>query len=84
LTKEQTKLPVSLRLVLKRGLDREEAAAYIGISAGKFDQLIADGRMPSPKRIDSRRVWDVHQLDSAFDNLPGGDDIDDEWAHPEL
>jgi hypothetical protein len=71
-------------LVLKRGLNRAEAAAYIGVSTGKFDEMIADGRMPSSKKIDTRRVWDVRQLDSAFDNLPGGDEIDDVWANPQL
>jgi len=43
---------------------------YLGISASKFDELVRDGRMPSPKRIDGRRIWDVHQLDLAFDALP--------------
>ena len=43
---------------------------YIGISASKFDELVHDGRMPEPKRIDNRKVWDVHQLDVAFDELP--------------
>jgi hypothetical protein len=42
---------------------------YIGISAGKFDELVADGRMPAPVRIDSRRVWDIRPLDLAFDAL---------------
>lgn len=41
-----------------RGLSREEAATYIGVSPGKLDQMVADGRMPAPKRIDGRRVWD--------------------------
>jgi exosome complex RNA-binding protein Rrp42 (RNase PH superfamily) len=26
--------------------------------------------MPSPKRIDGRKVWDVRDLDLAFDTLP--------------
>jgi len=46
---------------------------YIGISAGKFDELVADGRMPAPRRIDGRRVWDVRELDLAFDSLPKQD-----------
>jgi hypothetical protein len=25
--------------------------------------------MPRPKRIDSRRIWDVRRLDTAFDAL---------------
>src|SRR5262249_44120643 len=43
----------------RRGLSRIEAATYVGISPCKFDQLIADGRMPIPRRIDQRKVWDV-------------------------
>lgn len=54
----------------RRGLRREEAAAYMGFSARKFDELIADGRMPKPKRIDGIVVWDIHQLDISFDALP--------------
>jgi hypothetical protein len=42
----------------------------IGISATKFDELVRDGRMPVPRRIDSRKVWDVRDLDVAFDALP--------------
>ncbi|MDQ2093279.1 helix-turn-helix transcriptional regulator [Rhodalgimonas zhirmunskyi] len=53
-----------------------EAAAYIGIGASKFDTMVEDGRMPKPKKIDSRRVWDKHALDRFFDLLPGGDDSD--------
>jgi excisionase family DNA binding protein len=54
----------------RRGLSREEAAMYVGVSAGKFDELVADGRMPAPRRIDRRKVWDVRDLDVAFDALP--------------
>jgi excisionase family DNA binding protein len=54
-----------------RGLNRMEAAAYIGISASKFSELVADGRMPHPKCIDGRRIWDVRELDQHFDDLPG-------------
>jgi hypothetical protein len=60
-----------------RGLSREQSAAYIGISPTKFDELVADGRMPKPKRIDSRKLWDVHALDLAFEALP-----DDGGANP--
>jgi predicted DNA-binding transcriptional regulator AlpA len=54
----------------RRGLSRVEAAMYLGVSASKFDGLVRDGRMPKPKRIDNRKVWDLHQLDVAFDELP--------------
>ena len=61
----------AVRPIPRRGLSREEAAMYLGISAGKFDELVRDGRMPGPKRIDSRKIWDVRDLDVAFDALPG-------------
>jgi exosome complex RNA-binding protein Rrp42 (RNase PH superfamily) len=43
---------------------------YIGVSPNKFDELVKSGRMPSPKRIDGRKVWDMRALDLAFDDLP--------------
>jgi len=55
---------------LPRGLCREAAARYVGVSPTKFDEMIEDGRMPGPKVIDSRRVWDRIALDSFFDALP--------------
>jgi predicted DNA-binding transcriptional regulator AlpA len=66
----QSILPSS---VPPRGLSREEAAAYIGVSPSLVDILVKDGRMPGPKRINSRVVWDRMQLDSAFDALPDND-----------
>jgi predicted DNA-binding transcriptional regulator AlpA len=56
-----------------RGLAREEAARYVGIGATKFDEMVKDGRMPKPKRIDGRVVWDRVKLDAFFTDLP--DDI---------
>jgi excisionase family DNA binding protein len=53
-----------------RGLSRDEAARYIGVSATKFDQMIADGRMPRPKRIDGRVIWDRLRIEAAFTDLP--------------
>lgn len=32
--------------------------------------MVADGRMPKPKRLNSRTVWDRKALDFAFDALP--------------
>jgi predicted DNA-binding transcriptional regulator AlpA len=59
-----------IRPIPRRGLSREEAAMFLGISASKFDEMVGDGRMPGPRRIDARKVWDVRELDLAFDNLP--------------
>lgn len=57
-----------------RGLSRVEAAAYIGVGATTFDRMILAGEMPNPKRIGTRKVWDLRALDLAFDALPGEDD----------
>ena len=67
-------LPASLP---PRGLSREEAAAYVGIGATKFDEMVVDGRMPRPKRIDGRKVWDRLRLDTAFTTLPTDGGTDD-------
>lgn len=58
------------RPIPRRGLSREESAMYIGIGVTKFDEMLADGRMPAPRRIDGRKVWDVRDLDLAFEALP--------------
>ena len=64
------------------GLGRVEAAAAVGISATTFDALVAAGRMPRPRVINSRRVWDVDELRAAFKCLPrdGESGEDDTWA----
>ena len=59
-----SRLPPSLA---PRGLSRVQAAEYIGVGATKFDEMVGDGRMPRPKRIDGRTVWDRIKLDEAFD-----------------
>jgi predicted DNA-binding transcriptional regulator AlpA len=53
-----------------RGLSREEAARYVGVGTSLFDEMVADRRMPKPKKINNRRVWDRAVLDMAFTNLP--------------
>jgi predicted DNA-binding transcriptional regulator AlpA len=65
--------PLRRALIQSRGLSRMAAAAYVGISPTTFDQLVKDGRMPPPKRINSRTVWDIRQLDEAFEALPSDD-----------
>jgi len=64
------------------GLSRTEAAAYIGFSPSMLDMMVKDGRIPHPKIVNSRTIWDIRQVDKAFDSLPGGDDdcVVDEWV----
>lgn len=73
MTKTKDILPLSLA---PRGLSRVEAAAYVGVSPSLFDQLVGDGRMPAPKRINSRTVWDRKRLDQAFELIPDGDTVE--------
>jgi len=60
-------LPLSLP---PRGLCRSQAAAYVGISPSLFDVMVGDGRMPKPKIMNSRTVWDRLRLDESFEGLP--------------
>lgn len=69
-------LPLSLP---PRGLNRVQAAAYVGLGATKFDELVAAKKMPGPKRVGCRAIWDRKQLDSAFEALPDDNDHDDPW-----
>lgn len=55
------------------GISREEAAAFVGVSASLFDEMVDDGRMPGPKRINGRVVWSVRKLTLAFEALPDAD-----------
>jgi hypothetical protein len=43
---------------------------YLGVSPSKFDELVKDGRMPRPRIIDTRKLWDIYEIDMAFDQLP--------------
>ncbi|KAB2689713.1 helix-turn-helix transcriptional regulator [Brucella tritici] len=56
-----------------RGMSRAAAALYIGVGTTKFDEMVKDGRMPQPKRVDARVLWDREELDISFDNLPSED-----------
>jgi hypothetical protein len=64
------------------GLGEMEAAAAIGVSTSKFRALVKDKRMPSPRRLDRRRIWDVDELHAAFQALPHEDEDEktDSWA----
>jgi predicted DNA-binding transcriptional regulator AlpA len=59
-------LPPSLA---PRGLSRVQAAEYVGVGVSKFDEMVRDGRMPKPNRVDGRAIWDRLELDEAFSAL---------------
>jgi predicted DNA-binding transcriptional regulator AlpA len=66
----ERKATIAARLPIRRGLGEAEAAMYIGLGASKFSELVKDGRMPRPRMIDNRRIWDIDDIDAAFRALP--------------
>ena len=62
-----------------RGLSRVQTAAYIGISPSLFDEMVRDGRMPKPVRMNGRTVWDRLKVDEAFAGLSVDQIADDPW-----
>jgi hypothetical protein len=79
-----TKKEIMPLLPVVFGLGELEAAAAIGISTSKFRLLVSQKRMPSPRRLDGRKIWDVDELREAFKALPHQDEDKDEevdsWA----
>jgi hypothetical protein len=68
------------RPIPRRGLSREEAAIYLGCSPSKFDELRKDGRVAPARLIDGRKIWDVQDLDLAFEALPReSNDAAEDW-----
>lgn len=68
-----------------RGLSRIAAAQYVGVSPGTFDKLVAEGIMPKPVAVRSRKVWDRFKVDAAFEDLSSENDNewDSEWETQE-
>ncbi|MGY5812037.1 helix-turn-helix transcriptional regulator [Rhizobium sp. LEGMi198b] len=60
-------LPASLPPV---GINREQAAALIGVGTSLFDKAVEIGTMPKPRMIGERLVYDVAELIDAFRKLP--------------
>lgn len=60
-------LPVSCPPI---GLSRAQSAAFICVGTTKFDEMVKDGRMPAPKRVDGRNIWNRHELEEGFTALP--------------
>ena len=62
----------------KRGLNKAEAANFIGVSLRKFDAMLKSGKMPKPRLLiddmrhgeNVKKIWDIRELDDYFDQLP--------------
>jgi predicted DNA-binding transcriptional regulator AlpA len=70
----------TLSRLTPRGLRRDDAAAYVGVSPSKFDDWVNRGVMPKPKRIDRIVVWDRIELDAVFENMRDETAEEDTWA----
>jgi hypothetical protein len=46
---------------------------YLGISGTTFDDLRRQGQIEPPRLIGGRKLWDIRDLDVAFDALPRED-----------
>ncbi len=64
---KQELLPQSLQPL---GINREQAAALVGIGTSLFDKAVDIGTMPKPRMIGERLVYDVAELIEAFRKLP--------------
>lgn len=57
-------------IIEPRGLRREQAAHYVGISPTSFDALVDEGKMPRPTTVKDRiTLWDRRALDQSLDQL---------------
>jgi hypothetical protein len=76
-----TTLPPRPPRTQPRGLSRLDAAHYLGISPSKFNEMRKDGRAGPPRLIDGRKIWDVRDLDAAFEALPleKSSEVDEDW-----
>jgi excisionase family DNA binding protein len=51
-----------------RLLRADRAAAYLGIGTRTFMRLVAEGKLPKPKRLSGVVAWDRYRLDAAIDD----------------
>jgi excisionase family DNA binding protein len=58
-----------------RLLRADRAAAYLGMGERTFLRLVADGKLPKPKRIGGVVAWDRYRLDACIDDTD--DDVVD-------
>lgn len=75
-----------LPLTERYGLDREEAAAYVGYSPNVFDRMVDVGEMPKPHKsaVSTRLVWPRSELEEALRRLPTGEIEVSEYAGVDL
>ena len=58
-----------------RLLRAARAAAYLGMGERTFLRLVAEGKLPKPKRLGGVVAWDRYRLDACIDDAD--DDVAD-------
>ena len=49
-----------------RGMTRDLAAVYVGVSPNKFSDMVREGKLPTPLPYGR---WDRKQIDAALDRM---------------
>lgn len=58
-------------------LCRDAAAETLSIGTTMFDELVKDGKLPKPKRLKGRVLWDSRRLAEAWDAI----EEDNDWGN---
>ena len=53
-----------------RGMTEREAASYLSLSPSHFRRLVEQGKMPRPRLVGQRRIFDAEELDQTFFGFP--------------
>lgn len=56
--------------IIPFAVGRDAAAALVGVSSGFFDKLVKTGRMPQPREVDGRVLWDSDEVRAAWRAMP--------------
>lgn len=69
------------RICAPIGMNRVQAADHIGVSTTLFEEMVKDGRMPKPKRANTKPLWNRIEIERAFEDLPEPEEKDptDPW-----
>lgn len=59
------------------GLSATQAAEAVGVGLTTFLQLVEEGKMPRPRCIRSRKLWDVDEVRECFKALPHDKQIEE-------
>lgn len=73
------------RNVPRLSLNRAEVALAIGVSPNTVDVMVSQGRLPRPRRWNSRKVWLVHEVLACLNEWPedgavATDGDDEDWS----